>query len=166
MRFRFASSSSMGYVDTQCISSKGHFFFVKISTARSMSRVVLIPVEMNVCRPSEATSLRSSGLTIIAETNPDAHSAGVGFFVRTGARDEQSGLMGVSHFLEHMMFKGTEDLSAEEVGDAHHLAGLVAGAGADEEAGRRGVGVGIDLGDDGQAVGERVLAEVDGHGGV
>ncbi len=42
-------------------------------------------------------------------------TAAIGFFVKTGARDETARLMGVSHFLEHMMFKGTETLTAEEV---------------------------------------------------
>ena len=56
-----------------------------------------------------------NGLTIIAETDPDAHSSAVGFFVRTGARDEDSPVMGVSHFLEHMMFKGTDKRSAEDI---------------------------------------------------
>ena len=56
-----------------------------------------------------------NGLTIIAEVDPDAYSAAAGFFVRTGARDEASPVMGVSHFLEHMMFKGTADLSAEAI---------------------------------------------------
>ncbi len=57
----------------------------------------------------------SNGLTIIAEVDPDAQTAACGFFVRTGARDEPHDLMGVSHFLEHMMFKGTEELSAEDI---------------------------------------------------
>jgi predicted Zn-dependent peptidase len=56
-----------------------------------------------------------NGLTIIAETSPEAHTAAVGFFVRTGARDEPRELMGVSHFLEHMVFKGTERRTADEV---------------------------------------------------
>jgi predicted Zn-dependent peptidase len=56
-----------------------------------------------------------NGLEIIAECDADAHTAALGFFVRTGARDEQGSLMGVSHFLEHMMFKGTERRSAEQV---------------------------------------------------
>jgi predicted Zn-dependent peptidase len=56
-----------------------------------------------------------NGLTIIAEVDPEAHTAAAGFFVKTGARDESTELMGVSHFLEHMMFKGTEDISAEEL---------------------------------------------------
>jgi len=56
-----------------------------------------------------------NGLTIAAEVDPDAHTAALGFFVRTGGRDERTELMGVSHFLEHMMFKGTERRSADEV---------------------------------------------------
>lgn len=48
-----------------------------------------------------------NGLEIVAECNPQAHSAALGFFVRTGSRDEVPELSGVSHFLEHMMFKGT-----------------------------------------------------------
>jgi predicted Zn-dependent peptidase len=57
----------------------------------------------------------ANGLTIIAETDPHAHTASVGFFVRTGARDEKGEVMGVSHFLEHMMFKGTARRSADDV---------------------------------------------------
>lgn len=57
----------------------------------------------------------SNGLTVLAEVNDDAHTAAVGFFVKTGARDETPELMGVSHFLEHMMFKGTARRSAEDV---------------------------------------------------
>lgn len=56
-----------------------------------------------------------NGLTILAEADPDAHTAAVGFFVKTGARDETPAVMGVSHFLEHMMFKGTAKRSAEDV---------------------------------------------------
>ena len=56
-----------------------------------------------------------TGMTIIAETDPQAHSAAAGFFVKAGARDEATELMGVSHYLEHMMFKGTEDLSADAI---------------------------------------------------
>lgn len=59
-----------------------------------------------------------NGLKVIAELSPVAQSAAAGFFVRTGARDEEPRLMGVSHFLEHMMFKGTEDLSADEINRA------------------------------------------------
>ena len=56
-----------------------------------------------------------NGLHIVAETSNTAASAAIGFFVKTGARDEDSSLMGVSHFLEHMMFKGSKNRSAQEV---------------------------------------------------
>lgn len=56
-----------------------------------------------------------NGLEIVAETSPDAYSSAYAFFVRTGARDEQSEISGVSHFLEHMVFKGSANRSAAEV---------------------------------------------------
>lgn len=60
----------------------------------------------------------SNGLTIIAEADAEAYSAAAGIFVRTGARDEPDAIMGVSHFLEHMMFKGTDGVTAEEINRA------------------------------------------------
>lgn len=56
-----------------------------------------------------------NGLTVIGETSPSAHSVAMGFFVRTGSRDETSPESGVSHFLEHMMFKGTPRRTALDV---------------------------------------------------
>jgi predicted Zn-dependent peptidase len=56
-----------------------------------------------------------NGLTIIGETNPAARSVAVGFFVKTGARDETAELHGCTHFLEHMVFKGTPRRTALEV---------------------------------------------------
>jgi predicted Zn-dependent peptidase len=56
-----------------------------------------------------------NGLDIIAETNDDAHSLSVAYIVRTGSRDETDEVAGVSHFLEHMCFKGTPQRSADDV---------------------------------------------------
>ncbi|MCX7701364.1 MAG: insulinase family protein [Gemmataceae bacterium] len=56
-----------------------------------------------------------NGLQVLGETNPGALSVAVGFFVRTGARDERDNESGVSHFLEHMAFKGTERRDAIQV---------------------------------------------------
>ncbi|MBN8549171.1 MAG: insulinase family protein [Deltaproteobacteria bacterium] len=56
-----------------------------------------------------------NGLTILGEANPAAQSAAVGYFVKTGARDETPREAGVSHFLEHMMFKGTKKRNALEI---------------------------------------------------
>ena len=54
-----------------------------------------------------------NGLTILAETTPTARSFAAGLFVKTGSRDETGEINGVSHFLEHMMFKGSDVLDAE-----------------------------------------------------
>jgi predicted Zn-dependent peptidase len=48
-----------------------------------------------------------NGLPLLIEVMPDVQSAACGFLARTGARDDGRELAGVSHFLEHMMFKGT-----------------------------------------------------------
>ena len=56
-----------------------------------------------------------NGLEIVAECNGAAYSTALGFFVKTGARDETDGAAGVSHFLEHMVFKGTPRRSADDV---------------------------------------------------
>jgi predicted Zn-dependent peptidase len=56
-----------------------------------------------------------NGLDIVAEENPDSHSFAAGLFVKTGARDEDMTINGVSHFLEHMMFKGSSKYTWEDV---------------------------------------------------
>ena len=56
-----------------------------------------------------------NGLTIIAEIDPNAYTTAAGFWISTGARDEDPEIMGVSHYLEHMMFKGSANRTAEQV---------------------------------------------------
>jgi len=75
----------------------------------------------------------ANGLVIIGEVNNVAQSAAVGFFVKTGSRDEIPQINGVSHFLEHMIFKGTENLSASEVNNAFDRTGAQFNAFTSEE---------------------------------
>jgi predicted Zn-dependent peptidase len=56
-----------------------------------------------------------NGLRIVIERMPGVRSAAVGFLARTGSRDETSELAGVSHFLEHMCFKGTAKRNWEQI---------------------------------------------------
>ncbi len=56
-----------------------------------------------------------NGLTLIGEERSSATCTAIGFFVKTGARDESPEILGVSHFLEHMMFKGTKKRSALDI---------------------------------------------------
>ena len=53
-----------------------------------------------------------NGLQVVAELNDRARSVASGFFVKTGSRDESAEEAGVSHFLEHMLFKGTASRDA------------------------------------------------------
>jgi predicted Zn-dependent peptidase len=57
----------------------------------------------------------SNGLTLLGESNGSNVSSAIGFFVKTGARDETPQESGLSHFLEHMMFKGTPTRSALQI---------------------------------------------------
>lgn len=55
------------------------------------------------------------GPEIVAMCDPAAFTTSVGWFVNTGSRDETPELAGISHFLEHMVFKGTKRRTAEQV---------------------------------------------------
>jgi predicted Zn-dependent peptidase len=61
------------------------------------------------------TAVLDNGLEIVAETSDEAYSTALGFLVRAGGRDETDEIAGVSHFLEHMAFKGTPTRSADDV---------------------------------------------------
>jgi len=74
-----------------------------------------------------------NGLEIVAECNDNAYSAALGFFVQTGARDETDEIAGVSHFLEHMAFKGTPTRTADDVNREFDEMGAHYNAGTGEE---------------------------------
>jgi predicted Zn-dependent peptidase len=56
-----------------------------------------------------------NGLTIITEQMQHIRSASIGVWLETGSRDEEAEWNGISHFIEHMVFKGTKHRSAEEI---------------------------------------------------
>jgi predicted Zn-dependent peptidase len=57
----------------------------------------------------------SNGLRIVSEHRPDLETVAVGVWADVGARHEDTRLNGVSHFLEHMLFKGTHSRSAKDI---------------------------------------------------
>jgi predicted Zn-dependent peptidase len=57
------------------------------------------------------------GLTVVTERMPDVRSVTLGFWVGTGSRDEDPQAAGASHFLEHLLFKGTEQRSARQIAE-------------------------------------------------
>ena len=56
-----------------------------------------------------------NGLVVVTEAMSHVRSVSVGLWVRTGSRREPEELNGISHFIEHMVFKGTERRTAEEI---------------------------------------------------
>ncbi len=56
-----------------------------------------------------------NGLTVITEQMQHIRSASIGIWLQTGSRDEDQEWNGISHFIEHMVFKGTKHRSAEEI---------------------------------------------------
>ncbi|CAN5306062.1 pitrilysin family protein [soil metagenome] len=55
------------------------------------------------------------GLRVVTEAMPGVRSAAIGVWVAVGSRDEVPTLSGASHFLEHLLFKGTPDRSALDI---------------------------------------------------
>jgi predicted Zn-dependent peptidase len=56
-----------------------------------------------------------SGIRVVTESVPSVRSIAIGLWVRVGSRDERDEEAGISHFLEHLLFKGTPRLSAEQI---------------------------------------------------
>src|SRR5581483_4727464 len=62
------------------------------------------------------THTLQNGLQIVGQPMPDFESVAVSYYVRTGSRDEYNpDIAGVSHFLEHMVFKGTKTLDWQQI---------------------------------------------------
>jgi predicted Zn-dependent peptidase len=60
-------------------------------------------------------STLASGITLLTEAMADRHSLSLGVWVRSGARDEPLAQLGITHFIEHMVFKGTERRDARAI---------------------------------------------------
>lgn len=61
------------------------------------------------------TTRLANGLTILTEKMPDVRSATIGFWFKKGSRHEPEALNGISHFIEHTVFKGTEKRTALDI---------------------------------------------------
>lgn len=75
-----------------------------------------------------------NGLRVITESMPSLRSVAMGCWIDTGTRDENGNEAGVSHFLEHLLFKGSEKLSAREVNETLDAIGAESNAFTSKEA--------------------------------
>lgn len=65
----------------------------------------------------------ASGLRLITERMPQVRSVTIGIWVSAGSRDEAPRIAGASHFLEHLLFKGTRTRSARDIAEAFDAVG-------------------------------------------
>ena len=75
-----------------------------------------------------------SGIRVVTERVPSVRSVALGLWVRVGSRDETESEAGISHFLEHMLFKGTPELSAEQIAQEFDGLGAEVNAATSKEA--------------------------------
>ncbi|MGB7587475.1 MAG: pitrilysin family protein [Solirubrobacterales bacterium] len=74
-----------------------------------------------------------SGVRVVTEKVPSVRSVALGLWVRTGSRNETPAQAGVSHFLEHLLFKGTERYSAIEISERFDGLGALVNAATGKE---------------------------------
>ncbi|MBC8140920.1 MAG: insulinase family protein, partial [Armatimonadetes bacterium] len=80
------------------------------------------------------TSTLPNGVRVVTETVDTVQSASVGIWVATGSRDEEPAHRGIAHFLEHMLFKGTERRpTAKDIADEMDNVGGYLNAFTDKE---------------------------------
>jgi predicted Zn-dependent peptidase len=82
--------------------------------------------------PAQLTTL-DSGVRVVTEAMPSVRSIALGFWVRAGSRDEDNERAGISHFLEHLLFKGTERFSSREIDELFDGIGAEVNAGTGKE---------------------------------
>lgn len=74
-------------------------------------------------QPVFLKTVLESGLRIVTEHHPNTRTVCAGIFIETGTRDESPKETGVAHFLEHMVFKGTQKRSAFEIAQSLEAVG-------------------------------------------
>jgi predicted Zn-dependent peptidase len=82
--------------------------------------------------PARLTTL-DSGVRVVTEAMPSVRSIALGFWIRAGSRDEGHAQAGISHFLEHLLFKGTDRFSSREIDEAFDAMGAEVNAGTGKE---------------------------------
>ncbi len=78
-------------------------------------------------------TVTEDGITVISEHMDGVRSVAMGIWIAAGSRDERPEEAGVSHFLEHMMFKGTPSKTSIEISEAFDRMGAEVNAGTDKE---------------------------------
>ncbi len=87
--------------------------------AAGRTDLVALRRDRGVIRRSE----HESGMRLVTERMPWVRSVTLGIWVTAGSRDEQPKIAGASHFLEHVLFKGTKERTAREIAESFDIVG-------------------------------------------
>jgi predicted Zn-dependent peptidase len=82
--------------------------------------------------PARLSTL-ASGVRVVTEEMPSVRSIALGFWIRSGSRDEPTERAGISHFLEHLLFKGTDRFTSREIDEVFDTMGAEVNAGTGKE---------------------------------
>ncbi len=106
-----------------------------IPAAIGLSTPILVPTfGATSAAPAPQVHTLANGVTVLTVSMPQLASASVAIFVRAGSRDEAADKAGVSHFLEHMAFKGTATRSVQAINLAAESLGADMNAYTDKDA--------------------------------
>jgi predicted Zn-dependent peptidase len=84
--------------------------------------------------PEHQTTTLKDGVRVVTERLPSVRSVALGFWIRTGSAAEDHSQAGISHLLEHMLFRGTDRFGSEEIDQIFDAMGAEVNAGTDKEA--------------------------------
>jgi predicted Zn-dependent peptidase len=85
-------------------------------------------------QPEHQITTLDSGVRVATERVPSVRSVALGFWIATGSAAEHDDEAGISHLLEHMLFRGTERFGSEEIDQIFDAMGAEINAGTDKEA--------------------------------
>jgi predicted Zn-dependent peptidase len=85
-------------------------------------------------QPEHQITTLESGVRVVTERVPSVRSVALGFWIATGSVAERDSEAGISHLLEHMLFRGTEHFGSEEIDQIFDAMGAEINAGTDKEA--------------------------------
>src|SRR5437660_4281692 len=97
-------------------------------------RAAAAPATEAALSASHRITTLPSGVRVVTERMPGVRSAALGFWIATGSAVEQPEQAGISHLLEHMLFRGTDRHSSEEIDQIFDAMGAEINAGTDKEA--------------------------------
>ncbi len=85
-------------------------------------------------QPEHEITTLDSGVRVVTERVPSVRSVALGFWIATGSAAERDEQAGISHLLEHMLFRGTDRYGSEEIDQIFDAMGAEINAGTDKEA--------------------------------